>query len=287
VEADRIILYTCGNLIDSTLMQFFITDTFTLKQFSGNPTAVCIQDRPLGDDLLLSVARELNLPVTAFLETTTGEPGVSLIRYFTVTNEIPACGHATLAAAATIADLHPGTKEIVFRTIEDVVIKATTSDGLVTLAYPEYELKDFSVSPQLLECLGIKGYKTTGFCSELETVFIELDNPALLRSVQPDFQKMLASSDSIKEVVITSVSDDRQYDFLLRSFCPWIGIDEDPVTGSVHSVLAGFWAHKLKKDQLKAFQASARGGEVYVTAVNSTVFIAGNTAKILTGEIFI
>lgn len=240
-------------------MQFFLIDTFTSKQFSGNPTAVCIQDRPLDYNILLSVARELNLPVTAFLETTTGEPEICSIRYFTVTREIPACGHATLAAAATIADLHPGSKEIVFRTIEGFVIKAIAGDGLVTLVYPEYELKDDSVSPQLLECLGIKGYKTAGFCSELETLFIELDSPALLRSVQPDFQKMLGSSNSMKEVVITSVSDDRQYDFLLRSFCPWIGIDEDPVTGSVHSVLAGFWAHKLKKRQIESIPGVGPG----------------------------
>lgn len=268
-------------------MQFFITDTFTSKQFSGNPAAVCILDQPLDDSILLSVAGELNLPVTAFIETTTGEPGANSIRYFTITKETPACGHATLAAAATIADLRPGSKEIVFRTIEGVVIKAITGDGIVTLAYPEYQLKDFPVSPQLLESLGIKGYKTAGFCSELETVFIELDSPAHIRSVQPDFQKMLMSSDSIKEIVITSVSDNKQYDFLLRSFCPWIGINEDPVTGSVHSVLAGFWKQKLKKDKLKAYQASARGGEVYVRAADNKVFIAGNTVKVLTGDIFI
>lgn len=268
-------------------MQLFITDTFTSKQFSGNPTAVCIQDRPLSDHLLLSLAGELNLPVTAFLETTTGELGTWSIRYFTVAKEIPACGHATLAAAATIADLNPGSKEIVFRTIEDVVIKAIAEQDMVTLVYPEYELKDFSVSPQLLKSLGITEFKTAGFCSELETVFIELDDGYLLRSLQPDFNLMLKSSDSIKEVVITSISDDPRYDFLLRSFCPWIGIDEDPVTGSVHSVLAGFWAQKLKKDKLKAYQASVRGGEVYVSSGNNEVYIAGTSIKMLMGTIYI
>ncbi len=268
-------------------MQIFIADTFTSTQFSGNPAAVCIVGHPLDDNILLSVAREINLPVTAFLETATGESGVIAIRYFTVTKEISACGHATLAAAAAIADLNHAVQEIVFRTVEDVFIKAAIGDGIVTLGYPRYELKDFFVSPQLLESLGIKGYKTAGFCSELETVFIELDSADLLRSVQPDFNLMLKSSNSIKEVVITSISDNPQYDFLLRSFCPWIGIDEDPVTGSVHSVLGGFWAQQLKKDRLKAFQASARGGEVYITATDSKVFIAGTTVKILTGEFFV
>ncbi len=75
---------------------------------------------------------------------------------------------------------------------------------------------------------------------------------------------MTKADTSIIEVVVTSISDTPEYDFLLRSFCPWIGIDEDPVTGSVHTVLAGFWKERLGKEQLKAYQASARGGEILV-----------------------
>ena len=72
---------------------------------------------------------------------------------------------------------------------------------------------------------------------------------------------------------------------LLRSFCPWIGIDEDPVTGSVHAVLAGFWKARLGKNELTAYQASDRGGEVFLKAFDNTVQIGGKAITILTGEL--
>lgn len=86
-------------------------------------------------------------------------------------------------------------------------------------------------------------------------------------------------------MVITSLSDDKRYDFLLRSFCPWIGIDEDPVTGSVHSVLAGFWEERLGKKSLTAYQASFRGGEVFVKSFAEKVELGGKSVIVLKGEL--
>jgi PhzF family phenazine biosynthesis protein len=256
------------------LVQLFIIDTFTSEKCSGNPTVVCLTTGSFENDIALSIARKYNVPVTAFIK----YPGTGAteipIRYFTTIKEIPACGHATLASAKAISELYADTNPL-FKTTEDIVIQVMVHDDIITMTYPKYELTACPVSESLLQSLQIDNYNSAGFCPELETLFIELDNPALLKNIQPDYSKLVASSETIKEVVITSTSDDTDYDFLLRSFCPWIGIDEDPVTGSVHSVLAGFWKAKLGKVNLKAYQASQQGGEIFVTALHQKVQIGG------------
>ena len=123
------------------------------------------------------------------------------------------------------------------------------------------------------------------YAKNLKQFFIELEDPLLLKTVQPDFVKLISADNSITEVVLTSVSDVSKYDFILRSFCPWIGIDEDPVTGSVHSVLAGYWRTRLNKNELKAYQASDRGGEIFVTALPGNVEIGGKVTVVTVKEL--
>ncbi len=261
----------------------YIIDTFTAVQFSGNPTGVCILREEVDSNELLLIAQELNLPVTAFIKKKISGSDQYDIKYFTTTTEIPACGHATLVSAK-VASLR-GSNTTEFYTINGIVIKTTMNEDMITMIYPKYELEDFFVSHEILLSLGIENYQTAGYCSKLETLFLVIDNPRVLRNLEPDYSRLSKSNQVIKEVVVTSVSDDKKYDFLLRSFCPWIGIDEDPVTGSVHSVLAGLWADRLNKNELKAYQASKRGGELFITAYNNQTKIGGKATIILEGNI--
>jgi len=263
---------------------FFVIDTFTSTPFKGNPTGVCITPQKLSTDQMLSIARKLNFPVTAFIEKHTTPQSACTIKYFTPTTEIPACGHATLASAKVIFELD-SIVATTFTTIEGLAIAVRLENEIVVMSYPVYLMETAEVSKELLDSLALCNYKSAGYCKELQTLFIELDDPAVLKSLQPDFKQLVSSSDKIKEVVITSISDIAGYDYLLRSFCPWIGIDEDPVTGSVHSVLGGFWKTRLNKTTLKAFQCSERGGELFVTAYGDKVELGGKTVTILKGEI--
>ena len=260
----------------------YIIDTFTSEKFKGNPTSVFLLEKALDNETLHSVAKELSLPVTAFVET--GNAENLAIRYFTVTGEIPACGHATLAAARVIFEI--GAKaSIKFETREKIVIEARSEGEVIFMTYPKFEAKICEVSKDTLESLGLSDFKSASFCQDLEALFVEVENPQTLRELTPDFKKMVESNDQIKEVVVTSVSDKPDFDYLLRSFCPWIGIDEDPVTGSVHTVLAGFWATRSGKNKLIAYQASERGGELYVTAFDDKVELGGKSVIILAGEL--
>lgn len=263
----------------------FIIDTFTAKAFAGNPTAVCLPEENPGAAAMLAIAAELNLPVTAFVQPLPNG-GDYAIKYFTPTTEIPACGHATLAAAQVVSTEHNRATANFFAAGE-IVIAAVSEGDLTRLTYPKFELRDFAVTAETLKSLQIETFESVGICPELEALFVELGDEDLLRTLEPDFARMVESTDEIKEIVVTCKSSRSEYDYLLRSFCPWIGIDEDPVTGSVHSVLAGFWSRRLGKNELTAYQASARGGELFVTAGEETIGLGGRSVVIIKGEIVV
>lgn len=263
----------------------YVIDAFTTQRFTGNPTAVCVLEKELEHKTRHQIAIELNFPVTAFIEAKNTE-GVFPISYFTVTGEIPACGHATLASARVIVELTQSTAAQ-FKTVEGRLIEASLKSDIVYLTYPKFEAGPFEISQKTLHSLGINDHLSLGFCKELETLFIELADPVLLRGLKPYFPMLLESSQDFKEVVVHSFSDDSAYDFLLRSFCPWMGIDEDPVTGSVHSFLVPFWKEKLSKSSLVAYQASGRGGEVFLNDLAQQVELGGKTVIVCKGELYL
>ncbi|HLP37369.1 PhzF family phenazine biosynthesis isomerase [Lacibacter sp.] len=259
-------------------MQTFFINTFTGSDCKGNPTVVCLSEEKILDNECLGLAKKFNVPVTAFVDVAKQDDLFS-IHYFTITKEIPACGHATLAAAKVLFDLFKK-NEISFITSEQVIINARQNSEMILMKYPAYSMIPFPVSTKTLESLQLNEIAAAGFCTELETLFIELKNADELRRVQPNYRQLMNSSETIKEVVLTSVADGERFDYLLRSFCPWIGIDEDPVTGSVHAVLAGYWAKRFNKTNLKAYQASTEGGEIIVEVTDDHVWIGG-TATVL------
>ena len=264
-------------------ISFYLLDTFTSTIFKGSPTSVCWLNEVIEDKMMLSIAQELNFPVTSFILFKKNH--IYNIRYFTVTDEIPACGHATLAASEVVFRNSKVNANISFETIENITITCDKKEGITYMEYPKYEMINYNLSTQTLDALTLKKFKSVGFCKELDTLFIEINDAKSLRAINPNYQLLKASNSNIKEVVITSISDDKKYDFLLRSFCPWIGINEDPVTGSVHSVLAEFWKIKLNKDKLFAFQASKRGGEIYVWPTDTVVKLGGKSVLVLKGDL--
>ena len=261
--------------------KFYLLDTFCKEPLQGNPTPICLLNKTLNTQKMAMLAKEFNAPVTAFIAPENSE-GCANIRYFTLEGEIPACGHATLGAAFV---LHHASsrKNIEFLTIEGVKIKSSEFNHMTYLAYPMYRWRDYPVPRELLKALAIEHLENHFYCDELKTLFIELKNPKRVRRVHPDFEKLRKSSDELKEVVVMSQSQSKNHDFVLRSFCPWIGIDEDPVTGSIHSVLGPYWKEKTGKADLIAYQASTRSGEIRVSVLPDSVKIGGNSKIIVEG----
>jgi len=259
-------------------------DAGTSEAFKGNPTSVCILSEECPDEVLQSIATEFNQPVTIYILPKTKD--AYPIRYFTPTTEISACGHGTLAAGKLLYLLN-GILGLDFITIKGLKIPVTIESGRSCIQYPIYSMKDYrqQMKPEFLSALGINDFVSAHFVAELEMIHIELKDPFLLRKLNPDYKRLVESEPKIDQVVITSISDQSQFDFLLRSFCPWIGIDEDPVTGSVHSFLGLYWKNKLGKASLNAFQASPRGGEIQVSVTNDkSVSLKADAVLIFKGE---
>jgi PhzF family phenazine biosynthesis protein len=264
-------------------MKTFLIDAFTDKPFSGSPTPVCLLEKPLDDRLMQSIAAEFNFAETVFIFPSGGDN--FQIRYFTPTVEIAFCGHATLASAKLLLDRF-GYQSVCFKTIEQLELMAEKDGEHVLLHFPLYNPEQYVASDELLSAFGIENPVSTRLSKDLDMVLIEVENKDALLRIKPRFKAALMSPDAIVEVVVTAKSDDEDYDFYSRCFCPWIGIDEDPVTGSSHCVLAKYWSDKLGKADLKAYQLSARGGYLNLSVkANNKLEIRSNGVILLEGTL--
>lgn len=253
----------------------FQVDAFTRKVFGGNPAAVCVLDKWLGDETLRSIAAENNLPETAFI--VQGEEFYEL-RWFTPKVEVDLCGHATLASAFVIFSfIEKGLLSVAFKTASGV-LKVEKSGDALSMDFPSRKPVKTGMDDILAEALGIRPkeiYKSR----DLLAVF---DNESQIRRMRPDFEKLKRIRDCF--AVIVSAPGDSA-DFVSRFFAPNAGIPEDPVTGSAHCTLIPFWAERLGKSRLHALQLSARGGELHCEDMGERVKISGNAVLYLKGEI--
>jgi predicted PhzF superfamily epimerase YddE/YHI9 len=261
----------------------FIIDAFTEESFKGNPAGVCLLEEALSAETMQNIAAELNLSETAFIKFV--RRNEYTIRYFTPTTEVSFCGHATVASSKLLFT-HFNFKEVIFTTHHHLEINASGENGEVKIQFPLYHLIEFTPSPFLLSALQLADISYCGFNTDLHMALIVSESPSAIRSVLPDYVALVKAPDHIKEVVITSPSDNPKYDFISRCFCPWIGINEDPVTGAAHTILANYWSVRLQKDHLMAYQASKRGGSMKIQIVDSnSILVTSNAVIVLEGNI--
>lgn len=253
-------------------------DSFTEAPFSGNPAGVCFLPVPRDEAWMQQVASEMNLSETAFL--LQREDGFSL-RWFTPVAEVDLCGHGTLAAAQALWESGrlEHAEQARFHT-RSGLLTAELKRGLIWLDFPG--LPETPVTPPsgLVEALGIEPLYVGRFASEL---LVEVGTEEQVRRLSPESAALRALSE--EAVVVTSRSASPDYDFVSRCFAPKLGIDEDPVTGSVHCCLGPFWGARLGKNRLTAYQASRRGGVVHVELAGDRVRLGGRAVTVLRGEL--
>ncbi|NOT93877.1 PhzF family phenazine biosynthesis protein [Ferruginibacter sp.] len=261
-------------------MKVFIVDAFTTEAFKGNPAAVCLLENKISEEKMQAIANEFNLSETIFLEKNNNNQTDYLVRYFTPTTEVVFCGHATLAAAKVILH-HLGYPIVNFTTFHNLSLSAASEGENISMKFPLYDAVDFIPSKELLAAFGILNPISVKFAKDLDMLVIEVAGKAALLNIKPDFAKALQTNDAIKELVVTSKSEDKEYDFYSRCFCPWIGINEDPVTGAAHSVLAKYWSSVLGKREMMAYQSSKRGGFLKLKILSETELEVVSNAKIV------
>ncbi len=257
-------------------------DAFTDKLFGGNPAAVIPLDDWLDDATLLAIAQENNLSETAFLK----PDGAGFeLRWFTPAAEVALCGHATLASAHVVFNhLDFNGDSVAFRTRLSGTLVVTQQKGsLLAMQFPSIEVRPCDCPDSVVSALGVTPTACLqGFYSQDESDYIAVfDREDQVRSCDPDLSELRRLSS--RGLIVTAAGND--CDFVSRYFAPAFGIDEDPVTGSAHCLLAPYWGQRLSKVELHARQISRRGGEIMCTLGSDHVILAGAAVDYLQGQI--
>ena len=261
-------------------LEINVIDAFTDSVFGGNPAAVIITDSWLSDTKMQSIALENNLSETAFL--VFYKPNIYQIRWFSPITEIAFCGHATLASAFVLFNRFTELKTITFlaKAVGELSVKQNDS-GDIQMNFPNAKPEVVEIIPDNLKSgLSIEPSEVYSnsqayivvYKSELDVLSVVRDNE-ILKRLKP------------RDVVVTCQAERQGYDFISRYFWPVNGGDEDPVTGSIHTGLAPFWAERLGKKELVAYQASSRGGVLNCVVSDDRVLISGNAVQYLKGTI--
>ena len=250
-------------------------DAFADKVFSGNPAAVCPLTRWPDDALMQQIAKENNLSETAFFVKT---GNVYHIRWFTPTVEVDLCGHATLASAHVLFEHLGFDNDILFLTSRSGDLRVKKQDGMLVLDFPAGFYEEAEAPPALKEALGKSALHTVQALDYLMAVY---DDEEFIKNLKPDFH--ILRQLPYHAVIVTAPGN--SYDFVSRMFAPAIGIDEDPVTGSAHTILTPYWSKKLGKVHLLARQISERGGTLHCKMSGDRVEIGGQAVTYLTGHI--
>jgi PhzF family phenazine biosynthesis protein len=259
-----------------TSLPIYKVDAFTSQLFGGNPAAVILMETFADDGLLRQIAAENNVPETAFL---VPDGDNYRLRWFTPTVEVPLCGHATLASAAVVMErLQPGRTTVTFDSASGPLTVRRMGDRYV-MNFPVRVPRSIPLPARLAEALGIEPVETLDDGGKSIAVLQDME---AVRGLAPDIAA-IARLD--RPGVVVTAQGDQRWDCVSRYFAPAKGIPEDPVTGGAHCGLAPYWSARLGKTELRAFQASPRGGELTCRLVGDRVELEGACVFYLEGKV--
>jgi|CXWL01.1.fsa_nt_gi PhzF family phenazine biosynthesis protein len=255
------------------VLPLFTVDAFSSVPFAGNPAAVCLLDGPRPDGWMQALAREMNLSETAFL---LPEGDGWRLRWLTPAVEVALCGHATLASAhvlwseghlapGAVARFHTASGLLTARRLADEP-GAAGDRAWIELDFPAVapiclDPAGDDVPAGLLPALGVATDEVVELGRSKFDYLVVVDRETAVRRLQPDHRALRTLP--VRGVAVTAAGDvGGGFDCVSRFFAPGSGVDEDPVTGSAHCTLATYWSERLGRDVLRAYQASARGGEL-------------------------
>ncbi|PML49301.1 phenazine biosynthesis protein PhzF [Vibrio lentus] len=263
------------------VLDIYQVDSFTTQAFKGNPAGVCISQEPLEESLMYSIAEEMAVSETAFLALNT-----MTLKWFTPEVEVKLCGHGTLATVHVMKErglVNVG-EIVTFDTLSGE-LSATVCDSTIELDFPSTVLDlGLDANKDLLEYLGLCEDQVVSY-SEFDTKqFIEVVNEQVLFDLAPNFDALKRIKG--RGVVVTALSSNSELDFVSRYFAPWVGVNEDPVTGSAHCALTQYWSEKLNKAHFNAYQASRRGGYVSTELLsNGRIKLIGSATTVISGTL--
>jgi PhzF family phenazine biosynthesis protein len=258
-------------------LPFAQIDAFAERPFTGNPAAVMPLDAWLDDAVLQAIAEENNLAETAFIIPDASGAADYELRWFTPAVEVELCGHATLASGHHMLSADPARDRVTFRTRKAGILSVARDADRYAMALPAYPPAPAPV-PGLLDALGVTSGETLRHPNGYDLTIVDSADTVL--ALTPDFRALAALGDTLN--IVTAPG--RDTDVVSRVFAPAAGIDEDPVTGSAHSVLTPYWAQRLGRTRFTAFQASRRGGHVDCELAGDQVILRGRCVTVIEGS---
>ncbi|KAM9617729.1 phenazine biosynthesis-like domain-containing protein isoform 1-T2 [Trichechus inunguis] len=284
-------------------LPIFIADAFTAKAFRGNPAAVCLLENELDKDMHQKIAREMNLSETAFIRKLHPTDNFTQsscfgLRWFTPTTEVSLCGHATLGSAAVLFHkIKNVNSTLTFVTLSGELKARKAEDGIVLdlPLYPAHPL-DFQEAADLIKtAIGDTLVQDICYSPDTQKLLVRLSDTydrSFLEGLKVNTQNLLQveNTGKVKGLILTLKGEPggqtQAFDFYSRYFAPWVGVAEDPVTGSAHTVLSSYWSQQLGKKEMRAFQCSQRGGELVISVrADGRVDIRGGAAIVLEGTL--
>jgi len=251
-------------------------DAFADRPFTGNPAAVMPLEAWLDDATLQSIAAENNLAETAFIVPWLSDDADFELRWFTPTVEVALCGHATLATGHALLSARETADRVRFATRQAGVLEVARAGDGYRLTLPAWQVEPKPL-PELSAALGGTPRETHWRAGGYALFLFE--NAAEVRALSPDFRAMRAFGD----ILFIATAPGTDTDIVSRVFAPGAGIDEDPVTGSAHCILASFWANSLGRDSFTAYQASERGGRLDCVLDGDRVVLGGSCITVIEG----
>ena len=258
-------------------MKFYQVSSFTDHWSGGNPAGVCLlRDNWPSYELMQNIAMQINLSETVFVLDKGGE---LFIKWFTPAVEVDLCGHATLAAAHILLG-SLDVDRLVFKS-SLYTLPVEKQGDMIVLDFPMADITK----------LGI-GDVPESFNGTPAEVWTGHDEYMLIFSDEAEVKNAVCDLDVAKNIIksgfiITAKCEEPGIDFVSRYFAPKIGIDEDPVTGSAHTLLVPYWQRVMGKNEFRARQVSKRGGELFLKAEGNRVKIGGKAVTFLEGTVLL
>ena len=263
-----------------TSLPYYHVDAFADRHFTGNQAAVMTLTEWLDDAVLQAIGEENNFAETAFIiPDASGEADYEL-RWFTPTAEVRMCGHATLASGHIVLGTRADLNSVRFRTRRAgiLTVQKTVTGYQLDLPIIPTEAMDF---PKAAAALGGTPAHIRGNTDEY--YLLRYDTAEEVLALSPDFKTL----GELGRDLFIATAPGTTTDVISRVFAPGVGIDEDPVTGSAHAVLAPYWAAELGRNHFTAFQASKRGGHVGCELSGDRVLLNGQCVTVVEGRFYL
>jgi PhzF family phenazine biosynthesis protein len=256
-----------------TSIPFFQVDAFADRPLTGNPAAVMPLEKWLDEATMQAIAAENNLSETAFTVPSESDEFDFDLRWFTPAAEVELCGHATIASGhiLMIGDT------VRFSTKSGLLI-VSKRDDLLELDMRAANLTEVR-EPELCAALRLPDSAVWLADGYNDAAIIEVEDEAAVLATQPDF----AALKKIRRMPVVTARG-REQDVASRVFVPYLGIDEDPVTGSAHAALVPYWTKKLGRSDFTALQASARTGILHCRQEGDRAVLGGHCHTVIVGQ---